>query len=52
MRRTRAAPATTPPEIDKPDEQWRHESTRQQYDVLRRATRSPGSTAERSACSA
>jgi len=37
MRRTRAAQAATPPEIHKPDEQWRQELTRQQYDVLRRA---------------
>ena len=36
MRRTRATQPTTPPEIDKPDEQWRQELTRQQYDVLRR----------------
>jgi peptide-methionine (R)-S-oxide reductase len=36
MRRTRATQATTPPEILKPDEQWRQELTRQQYDVLRR----------------
>jgi peptide-methionine (R)-S-oxide reductase len=36
MRRTRATQATTPPEIQKPDEQWRQELTRQQYDVLRR----------------
>jgi peptide-methionine (R)-S-oxide reductase len=36
MRRTRASQATTPPEIHKPDEQWRQELTRQQYDVLRR----------------
>ena len=36
MRRTRATAATPPPEICKPDEQWRQELTRQQYDVLRR----------------
>jgi peptide-methionine (R)-S-oxide reductase len=36
MRRTRATQATTPPEIQKPDEQWQQELTRQQYDVLRR----------------
>ena len=36
MRRTKATQATTPPEIQKPDEQWRRELTRQQYDVLRR----------------
>ena len=36
MRRTRATQATTPPEIHKPDEQWRQELTRQQYVVLRR----------------
>ena len=36
MRRTKATQATTPPEIQKPDQQWRQELTRQQYDVLRR----------------
>ena len=36
MRRTRVTQATAPPEIQKPDEQWRQELTRQQYDVLRR----------------
>jgi hypothetical protein len=47
MRRTRATQAITPPEIDKPDEQWRQELTRKQHDVLRRATPSrpsPGDT--------
>jgi hypothetical protein len=33
MRRTRATQPIMPPEIDKPDEQWRQELTRQQYDV-------------------
>ena len=36
MRRTKATHATAATEIQKPDEQWRHELTRQQYDVLRR----------------
>ena len=36
MRRTRATQATAPPEIHKPDEQWRQDLTRPQYDVLRR----------------
>ena len=36
MRRAKAAEVTVTPEIDKPDEQWRQELTRQQYDVLRR----------------
>jgi peptide-methionine (R)-S-oxide reductase len=36
MHRSRATQATAPPEIQKPDEQWRQELTRQQYDVLRR----------------
>ena len=31
-------------EIQKPDEQWRHELTRQQYDVLRRARTEPAFT--------
>jgi peptide-methionine (R)-S-oxide reductase len=36
MRRIRAARATAAAEIQKPDEQWRQELTRQQYNVLRR----------------
>ena len=36
MRRAKATEATVAPEIDKPDEQWRQDLTRQQYDVLRR----------------
>ena len=44
MRRTRATQATTPPEIQKPDEQWRQELTRQQYDVLRRGHTEPAFT--------
>ena len=36
MRRTKAPDPAVAPEIDKPDEQWREELTRQQYDVLRR----------------
>jgi peptide methionine sulfoxide reductase MsrB len=41
MRRTRATQATTPPEIHKPDEQWRQELIQQQYDVLRRGHTEP-----------
>ncbi len=33
---TSRAPAAVPPEVSKPDEQWRAELTREQYDVLRR----------------
>src|SRR5690242_21917784 len=44
MRRTRATQASTPPEIQKPDEQWRQELTRQQYDVLRRGHTEPAFT--------
>jgi len=47
MRRTRATPAPpaiAPPEIHKPDEQWRQELTRQQYDVLRRGHTEPAFT--------
>jgi peptide-methionine (R)-S-oxide reductase len=47
MRRTKAtqaAQATAETEIQKPDEQWRHELTRQQYDVLRRARTEPAFT--------
>jgi len=44
MRRTRATQPTTPPEIDKPDEQWRQELTRQQYNVLRRGHTEPAFT--------
>src|SRR5690242_15912962 len=47
MRRTRATPAppaTAPPEIHKPDERWRQELTRQQYDVLRRGHTEPAFT--------
>ena len=44
MRRTTATQATTPPEIHKPDEQWRQELTRQQYDVLRRGHTEPAFT--------
>jgi peptide-methionine (R)-S-oxide reductase len=36
MRRAKANEITTAPGIQKPDEQWRQELTRQQYDVLRR----------------
>ena len=47
MRRTKATQATqatADTEIQKPDEQWRHELTRQQYDVLRRARTEPAFT--------
>ena len=47
MRRTKATQATqatAETEIQKPDEQWRHELTRQQYDVLRRARTEPAFT--------
>jgi len=44
MRRTKAIQATTPPEIYKPDEQWRQELTRKQYDVLRRGHTEPAFT--------
>jgi peptide-methionine (R)-S-oxide reductase len=36
MRRTRVTPAATPAEVCKPDEQWRQELTREQYNVLRK----------------
>jgi peptide-methionine (R)-S-oxide reductase len=41
MRRTKATQATTATEIHKPDEQWRQELTRQQYNVLRRGHTDP-----------
>src|SRR6266516_535451 len=44
MRRTWATQATTPPEIQKTDEKWRQELTRQQYDVLRRGHTEPAFT--------
>ena len=47
MRRSKAAQATAATEIReiaKPDEQWRHELTRQQYDVLRRGHTEPAFT--------
>jgi peptide-methionine (R)-S-oxide reductase len=47
MHRTKATQATqaaAETEIQKPDEQWRHELTRQQYDVLRRARTEPAFT--------
>ncbi len=36
MRRTKSRQAAAATEIQKPDEQWRQELTRQQFDVLRR----------------
>jgi peptide-methionine (R)-S-oxide reductase len=44
MRRIRAARATAAPEIQKPDDQWRRELTREQYDVLRRGATEPAFT--------
>jgi peptide-methionine (R)-S-oxide reductase len=44
MRRLRAARVTTATEINKPDEQWRQELSRQQYDVLRRGGTEPAFT--------
>jgi peptide-methionine (R)-S-oxide reductase len=44
MRRTKATQATAATEIHKPDEQWRQELTRQQYDVLRRSHTEPAFT--------
>ena len=41
---TQATQATAETEIQKPDEQWRQELTRQQYDVLRRARTEPAFT--------
>jgi peptide-methionine (R)-S-oxide reductase len=46
MRKTRAARAAAPAEIQKPDEQWRQELTRQQYNVLRRAHTEPAFTGQ------
>jgi peptide-methionine (R)-S-oxide reductase len=43
MRRTRIVTETTA-EISKPDEQWRSELTREQYDVLRRGHTEPAFT--------
>jgi len=43
MRRTRTVQAAAP-EIRKPDEQWRSELTREQYDVLRRGHTEPAFT--------
>ncbi len=36
MRRTKSTRAAAATEVEKPDEQWRQELTRQQFDVLRR----------------
>jgi peptide-methionine (R)-S-oxide reductase len=44
MRRAKATQATAATEIQKPDEQWRHELTREQYDVLRRGHTEPAFT--------
>jgi len=46
MRRMKAARATEATEVSKTDEQWRHELTRQQYDVLRRGRTEPAFTGE------
>jgi peptide-methionine (R)-S-oxide reductase len=41
MRRMRAARATAPTEVSKPDEQWRQELSPRQYEVLRRGRTEP-----------
>jgi peptide-methionine (R)-S-oxide reductase len=46
MRRMKAARPTEAAEVSKPDEQWRQELTRQQYDVLRRGRTEPAFTGE------
>ena len=46
MRRLRAARVARATEIDKPDEQWRQELSRQQYDVLRRGGTEPAFTGD------
>ncbi len=46
MRRIKATSVTVATAIQKPDEQWRHELTRQQYDVLRRGCTEPAFTGE------
>ncbi len=46
MRRTKATQASAATEIQKPDEQWRQELTRQQYNVLRRGHTEPAFTGE------
>jgi peptide-methionine (R)-S-oxide reductase len=46
MRRMKAARATAATEVSKPDEQWRRELTRQQYDVLRRGRTEPAFAGE------
>ena len=44
MRRTKTTQAAAATEIQKPEEQWRHELTRQQFDVLRRGHTEPAFT--------
>ncbi len=44
MRRTKTTQATAATEIQKPEEQWRHELTRQQFGVLRRGHTEPAFT--------
>jgi peptide-methionine (R)-S-oxide reductase len=46
MRRSKAAKATGSAQVQKPDEQWRNELTRQQYDVLRRGRTESAFTGE------
>ena len=44
MRRTKTTQAAAATEIQKPEEQWRHELTRQQFGVLRRGHTEPAFT--------
>jgi len=46
MRRMKAAREIEATEVSKTDEQWRHELTRPQYDVLRRGRTEPAFTGE------
>jgi peptide-methionine (R)-S-oxide reductase len=46
MRRTRATQPVAATEVHKPDEQWRRDLTRQQYNVLRRGHTEPAFTGE------
>jgi peptide-methionine (R)-S-oxide reductase len=46
MRRMKAARTTPVIEVTKPDDQWRQELSRQQYDVLRRGGTEPAFTGE------
>jgi peptide-methionine (R)-S-oxide reductase len=44
MRRAKAAKPAVTPEIDKPEDQWRQELSRGQFEVLRRAHTEPAFT--------